>query len=182
MLRAPRPAVQQGISLIEMLITVALLVILVLMAMPMYTTWLASQQVRTATEAVLDGLRVTQGEAIKRNAAVRFVLTPATGWEAQLVSDDSVVRQALFAEGALKVKFVATPLGTTTLIFDGLGRVLDSAQAPLAARITWEVDSSKVSSGVRKLRVVVDTAAATGVAIKSCDPALTAGDPRACPA
>ncbi|HEY8242017.1 MAG TPA: hypothetical protein VII68_01045, partial [Casimicrobiaceae bacterium] len=112
----------------------------------------------------------------------RFVLTTGTGWEAQLVSDSSVVKKAQFKEGSLKIKFDATPAGTTTVIFDGLGRVLDSAQAPLTARITWDVDSSTVSSGVRKLRVVVDTAAATGVAIKSCDPAITAGDPRACPA
>jgi type IV fimbrial biogenesis protein FimT len=175
-----RPAVQQGISLIELMITIALLMILSLMAFPMYTTWIASQQVRTATEAVLDGLRATQGEAVKRNAPVRFVLTSGTGWQAQLVSDDSVVKEALFSEGALKVKFTATPVGTTTVVFDGLGRVLDSAQAPLTKRITWDVDSSKVSTGVRNLRVVVDTAAATGVAIKSCDPKLS-GDPRACP-
>ena len=178
---ASRPAAQLGISLIEMMITVALFVILALMALPMYTTWLASQQVRTATEAVLDGLRSAQGEAIKRNQAVRFVLTPATGWEAQLVADDSVLKFANFEEGRLKVKFTATPLGTTTVAFDGIGRVLDKDLAPLAARITWEVDSSTVSSGVRKLRVIVDTAAATGRAIRSCDPAPTADSTRACP-
>jgi type IV fimbrial biogenesis protein FimT len=182
MTTAPHPAAQRGVSLIEMMITVALFVILALMALPMFTSWLASQQVRTATEAVLDGLRATQGEAIKRNAPVRFVLTTGTGWQAQLVSDDSVVREALFKEGSLKVKFTATPVGTTTVVFDGLGRVLDSAQVPLAARITWDVDSSTVSTGVRKLRVVVDTAAATGVAIRSCDPNPSADSFRACPA
>ncbi|HEY8245105.1 MAG TPA: GspH/FimT family pseudopilin [Casimicrobiaceae bacterium] len=179
MMHAPRSAAQ-GISLIEMMITVALFVILALMAFPLYTTWIASQQVRTATEAVLDGLRVTQAEAVKRNSAVSFVLTSGTGWQATLVSDGSVLREALFSEGSLKVKFAATPAGTTTVIFDGLGRVLDSGGAPLTARVTWDVDSSKISTGVRKLRVVVDTAAATGVGIKSCDPKLS-GDPRACP-
>jgi hypothetical protein len=73
-------------------------VILSLMAFPMFTTWIASQQVRTATEAVLDGLRATQAEPVKRNAPVRFVLTTGTGWQAQLVSDDSVVKEALFSE------------------------------------------------------------------------------------
>lgn len=179
MRRASRPVEQRGISIVELLITVAIFTILTLMALPMFTTWLASQQVRTATEAVLDGLRAAQSEAIKRNQPVRFVLTPSTGWEAQLVSDDSVVRKALFAEGALKVNFVATPLGTTTVAFDGLGRVLDKDLDPLAARVTWEIDSS-VATGARKLRVVLDTAAATGHAIKSCDPALV-GDPRSCP-
>jgi type IV fimbrial biogenesis protein FimT len=176
---SPFPVAQRGVSLIELMISVALFTILALMALPLFTTWLASQQVRTATEAVLDGLRAAQGEAIKRNQPVRFVLTPATGWEAQLVSDDSVVREARFEEGRLKVGFTATPLGTTTVAFDGLGRVLDKDLAPLAERVTWEIDSSTVT-GARKLRVVIDTAAATGVAIKSCDPALVA-DPRACP-
>ena len=32
------------------------------------------------------------------------------------------------------------------------------------------------------MRIVVDTAAATGVGIRTCDPKLGSGDPRACPA
>lgn len=179
--RRPLPP-DAGMSLIELMVTISVFVILALMAFPSYTTWLASQQVRSATESVLDGIHVAQAEAVKRNVPVRFVLDPSDGWEVQLVSDDSVIRKATFREGSPKVSLTATPVGTTTIVFDGLGRVLDKDQAPLGERITFDVDTSTGLSGVRALRVVIDTAAAAGVAIRSCDPKLLASDPRGCPA
>ncbi|CAG1008384.1 Fimbrial protein [Burkholderiales bacterium] len=173
---------QTGMSLIEMMVAIAIFTILALMALPMYSTWIASQQVRTATELVLDGLRIAQGEAIKRNQQVRLVIDPAEGWTVELVADDSVLRQAIFREGSPKVELTVTPVGTTTVMFDGLGRVLDKDAAALDERITIDVDSTSGFTGVRKLRVVIDTAAATGVGIRSCDPKLDATDPRGCPA
>jgi len=169
-------------SLIELMTAIAIFTILAVMAFPVYTTWIANQQVRTATESVLDGIRVAQGEAIKRNQAVRFVLDASEGWEVQLVSDDSVLRESTIREGSPKVAMKVTPAGTTTVVFDGLGRVLDKDQVPLAERVTIDVDSSMSVSDVRKLRVVIDTAAASGAGIRSCDPKLSVGDPRACPA
>ena len=181
MTRRP-PSRSAGLSLIELMVTISIFVILALMAFPQYTTWLASQQVRSATESVLDGIHVAQGEAIKRNQQVRFVLDPAEGWQVQLVSDDSVVRQATFREGAPKVALTATPVGTTTIVFDGLGRIFkDDGTTPLDARITFDVDTSTGISGVRALRVVIDTAAAAGVGVRSCDPKLLSSDPRGCP-
>ena len=174
---------QRGISLIEILITMAIAVFLGLMAYPNWTVWLANQQVRGATESVLDGIRMARTEAVKRNDRVRFVLDPATGWQAQLFSDDSVLRESLFKEGFPNISFTATPVDTDTVVFDGIGRVLkEDGTTPLDARITLDVASSKISTGVRALRIVIDTAAATGVGIRSCDPNLSVGDPRACPA
>ncbi|MEO8486782.1 MAG: GspH/FimT family pseudopilin [Betaproteobacteria bacterium] len=182
MRRPPASATQTGVSLIELMITIALFVILAMMAFPIFTTWLASQQVRSATEAVLDGIHIAQGEAIKRNQAVRFVLDPAVGWQAQLVSDDSVLREGLFKEGSSRVSVTATPVGTDTVVFDGIGRIFkDDGVTPLDDRISFDVDTSTGIGGVRALRVVIDTAAATGVGIRSCDPALVSTDPRACP-
>lgn len=170
-----------GISLIELMITISIFTILSLMALPMYSTWIAGQKVRAAAESVLNGIHVARGEAIKRNQTVRVVLDPAVGWEVQLVSDDSVVRKEAFMEGSKQVALTVTPVGTTTVVFDGLGRVLDSALAPLAERITIEIDTTSGFTGVRKQRVVIDTAAATGVGIRSCDPGLASTDPRGCP-
>jgi type IV fimbrial biogenesis protein FimT len=181
MRRAARSAAHRGFSLIELMITVAIFTLLTLMALPMYSTWIASQQVRSAAESLLAGLHVAQGEAVKRNQPVSFVVDPAKGWQAKLVSDGSVVREAMLIEGSPKVSMTVSPSGTTTVIFDGLGRVLDNAQAPLANRITIDLDSTTGFSGVRVQRVVIDTAAATGVGIRSCDPKLADTDPRGCP-
>jgi type IV fimbrial biogenesis protein FimT len=180
-MRPSRTAAQQGITLIELMITVAIAVLLALMAFPTWTTWLASQQVRAVSESLLNGIRVAQTEAVKRHAQVRFVLDTSVGWEAQLVSDDSVLREEKFKEGGGHVSFTTTPAGTTEVIFDGLGRIFDKDGNPLASRITFDIVSSKISTGVRPQRVVIDTAAATGAGIRSCDPKLASTDPRACP-
>lgn len=179
-LRAPRRRVS-GISLIELMITISIFTILSMMAFPMYSTWIAGQQVRAAAESVLGGIQIARGEAVRRNQPVRLALDPSVGWEVQLVSDDSVVRKGMFKEGSSKVALTVTPVGTTELDFDGLGRILDSALAPLAARVTIDFDTSTGFSGVRKQRIVIDTAAATGVGIRSCDPGLASTDPRGCP-
>lgn len=176
------PSRQRGVSLIEMMVAVAVAIILALLAMPIYQTWVASQQVRAATEQMLDGLRIAQGEAIKRNQPVRFVFDNGVGWEVQLAADDSVLRTSMRKEGSPYVKLAIAPVGSDSVVFDGLGRVFDKNQAPLAERITIDVDTSTSLTGVRALRVVVDTVVAAGFGIRSCDPKLGAGDPRACPA
>ena len=173
---------QRGVSLIEMMTAIAVFTILAVMAFPMYSTWIASQQVRTATESLVEGLRVAQSEALKRNADVRFVVDTAKGWEVQLASDDSVLKSGLFAEGSSKVALTVSPVGTTTVLFDGLGRPLDKDRERFTELVSIDVDTSTSFEDVRKMRVVIDTAAATGVGIRTCDPKLGSGDPRACPA
>lgn len=177
-----RPRSSRGVSLIELMITIVILTVLALMGAPVYETWVSSQQIRTATESMVDGMRIAQTEAIKRNAAVRFVLDGVAGWKVELDSDDSLLRQSELKEGSPKVTFTVEPLGTDTVLFTGLGRVLDKDGNPFAGRVTIDVTSSAGISSARGLRVVIDTAAATGVGVKSCDPHLATTDPRGCPA
>ena len=182
-MRAPSlPTPQRGITLIETMTAIAIFTILTVMAFPIYSTWIANQQVRTATESVVEGLRVAQSEALKRNSAVRFVLDTSAGWQVQLAADDSVLKKSAFAEGTPKVALTVSPVGTTTVLFDGLGRPFDKDGERFTKRVTVDVDSSAGVSDVRKMRIVIDTAAATGVGVRTCDPKLGAGDPRACPA
>jgi type IV fimbrial biogenesis protein FimT len=175
-------AAQRGITLVELMITIVIFVILTLMALPTWSTWMASQQVRSVTESVLDGIRVAQTEAIKRNQQVRWVIDTSNGWKAELVSDDSVLREGVFKEGGGKVAFTTTPSGMDTVVFDGLGRIFKAdGVTALDARITYDIATSTGFTGARALRVVIDTAAAGGVGFRSCDPNASADPKRACP-
>ena len=70
---------QQGVTLIELLIAIAIVAILAGIAVPNFTTWLQNTQIRTATEAVKNGLQLARAEAIRRNEPVNFVLSSVTG-------------------------------------------------------------------------------------------------------
>lgn len=69
MLRAER-----GVSLIELMVTVAIMAILLMVAAPSYTNYLGSQAIRNAGESLVAGLQVARGEAIRSNSTVVFQL------------------------------------------------------------------------------------------------------------
>lgn len=63
---------ERGLSLIEMMVTVAIMAILVMVAAPSYTNYLNSQAIRNAGESLVSGLHVARGEAIRSNATTVF--------------------------------------------------------------------------------------------------------------
>ena len=99
---------QSGVTLIELLVALAIAALLVSLAIPSYTLWISDAQIRSAAESVAGGLRYAQGEAIKRNSQVEFVIDPTTGtggWLARLVADGSTLQAGPFAEGASQAVF-----------------------------------------------------------------------------
>jgi type IV fimbrial biogenesis protein FimT len=177
----------RGFTLIELLIALSIAAMLLVMAAPLYTVWVADNQVRNGAQLIADGIRVAQGEAIKRNAQVEFVLdkTAKTGkWTAQLPgSPATVLQEGLFIDGADRVQFAVSPVGLTTITFTGIGTILrpnGDGSDPLEV-----VDVTSTVSGARALRVLVGGAAGLArTGVKICDPAWTAidaADPKACP-
>jgi len=69
---------QQGFSLIELMVTIAIFSVLLLAAMPSFSGWIANARVRSVAEEVANGLRMAQSEAVRRNRPVAFVLTNNT--------------------------------------------------------------------------------------------------------
>ena len=99
-----------GFSMIELMIGLAIAGLLLVLAMPSYSVWIADGQIRNAAESIASGMRYAQSQAVSRNSAVAFVLTPATGWDARLEIDASILQSGVFAEGSGLATSTPTPV------------------------------------------------------------------------
>lgn len=167
---------QQGVTLIELMIGLAVLAILITMAMPSFSAWIANTQIRNGAEAVLNGLQFARNEAIKLNTNIEFTITSGTAWTVTNPADGTTL-QTRAEEGSSKITAASTPDAATKVTFNGMGWI--TANADASARITQiDVTSSVLKDGSqRPLRVVVTP----GGSAKMCDPAVAAPDPRVCP-
>lgn len=64
----------RGFTLVELMVTVAIMGILLAMAIPTYSTWMQNTRVRNTAEGIVEGLNKAKNEAVRRNALVRFTL------------------------------------------------------------------------------------------------------------
>lgn len=181
---APRA---RGFTLVELMIALAIAALLVVLAMPNYSLWIADNQISSAAESIAGGLRYAQAEAIKQNSQVEFVLDPTTGtggWVARLVAAPvPPLQQGSFAEGAARTNLTAQPGGTNTVTFTGLGTIAANNADASAAMTQVQITTSTGIAGTRDLNVLVG-GGRTG--IKICDPKwsppfVPAGDPKGCP-
>lgn len=63
---------QQGLTLIEIVIAMALGATLLGMAVVSFREWIQNAQIRTAAESIQNGLQLARAEAVRRNNQVRF--------------------------------------------------------------------------------------------------------------
>jgi type IV fimbrial biogenesis protein FimT len=181
----------QGFSLIELMMAIVIFSLLVMLAAPMYSEFIGNSYIRNAAEAVLDGVRLAQAQAIKANVSqptapaigAAFVLDPAAGWTVYLPDPndgtDQVFKTYSFVnEGASKAT-ITTNSSTTTVTFDGLGRALLTNGDGSAQLTQIDITNTNVPTP-HPLRVVVSTIAGAN-GIKLCDPALVSTDPAGCP-
>lgn len=110
----------QGFTLVEMMITVIILGVLTAVAIPSFTSLVASQKVKTTASSLQAFLNVTRTEALKRNSSV--TLSPNTtgqwssGWK---ITDPS-------SGSTLKTTSPVTNInitGPSSVIYQGSGRV-----------------------------------------------------------
>lgn len=170
------PIKRGGFTLIELMVTIAILGLTLAMAAPSITTWIQNAQIRTAAENILSGLQLARTEAIRRNANIRFTLAATgAGWTVKAESDDVVVQSMPSNEGTRNVTVTTT--GTNDVVFNGFGRTATTIVADPLTRI--DLDSSSLdASDSHELAVVIQD----GSEIKMCDPKVTdPKDPRSCP-
>ena len=194
----------RGFSLIELMITLAVLGMLLAIGLPNMGTWLQNTQIRNAAESINSGLQFARAEAVKRNTTVRFQLvsdmtntcqlsTSGKNWVVSLDAttancdvepSDTVLPRILqkraSSEGSPNAQITAT--GGTSVLFNGLGRATTGSLTQIDVR-NLANGACKTPTGnepMRCLRIQVST----GGQVRMCDPGVSSAtdpnDPRLC--
>ena len=174
---------QQGFSLVELIFGVVIMAILLSVAAPSFTEWIKNSRVRTAAEAMQNGLQLARAEAVRRNTPVQFVLGATSSWTVGCATPNAdcpaTIQSRSGAEGATSSIVVAADQSTAT--FNGLGRVTDAV--PLSsiclgtsAGLT-SACPAPTGAAERRLKIVVST----GGQIRMCNPSYSvATNPQGC--
>ena len=189
-----------GFTLVELSVTLAVMAVLTALAMPSILAWIANTRVRTVSDALQNGLRQAQAEAVRRSRTAVFSLTDdtapktrltavadGTNWSINFVASSTLdtAGVATFVEaGVLTVAGANVSIsGPAAVCFNPLGRLVANsstgvtgATCSLSATPTYNIT---MTTADRPLRVVVSL----GGQVHMCDPArtLSSSAPDGCP-
>ena len=176
---------ERGFTLIEMLVTLSIVAILAAVAVPSFRMFILNIQIRTATEAINNGLQLARGEAVRRNAKVKFKLGTGTGWTVGCVTPvitvgkecPEIIQERKAEEGSASATISVKPAGATMVTFNGLGRATENEDASNSiTRIDVDVPTSDLAaSQSHNLSILIN-----GGSIFMCNPNASEG-PSSCP-
>jgi len=168
-----RPAARRagrGFTLIELMVTVAVLAVGLALAAPSLSTQIANYRLRGAAEGVINGLNYARAEAVRRNSNVSFTLDAGgAGWTVAQVSPATTLQTRANAEAPGVTAASTTASLAVTFTPTGL---VDTSGVRLG-----QVNLSTAVSGAETRRIDIFG----GGLIRVCNPSITtAGDPRRC--
>lgn len=141
------PGKETGFTLIELMVTVALIAMVALVAVPAFGNLMQSQRAATHANLLLSAVSLARSEAIRLNAPVRVsALADASGW---------CVHTAAVCDNTTRMQEHQLPLSVTVnnwsdMIFDGQGRRV----APPAGNLNIHVQAPGCT-GDRARRVTI---------------------------
>lgn len=128
----------RGFTLIELLITITLVALLMLMAVPALGTWSVDARVRSTAESLQSALRLAQATAVSRGRTTVLALTNADpAWNARPAanggnwylrvqkladSDDTVTKENYLQGATMASQYAVSIDGPAVLCFNALGR------------------------------------------------------------
>jgi type IV fimbrial biogenesis protein FimT len=177
------PVRQRGASLIEFMIAFVVLGILVGLSIPSFRDWIVNSQVRTASDAIKDGVQLARTEAVRRNSPVRWRLPVATeaGWVIEALDRSTTTwGQVQLRSAQESTSSTVVAASQTTIVFAGSGVVVPAPTQAITVDVSNPPGGACVaqngSGQVRCLRIVVTG----GGQIRMCDPATPSTSPTAC--
>lgn len=193
--------------MIEIMVTVAIVVILAGLGGPSIGDWIKNAQIQNAAESIVNGLQTARLEALRRNTSLGFYLTnnltascalssSGTNWvvsrdnpsgvcNVDLISSNSLLDTAPTPAIVKKSSSNSTNTKTTTqpnfnaVQFNALGRAnVTGATLPIQIDISHPSGGKCLAEG-GTLRCMRVTLQSSGQ-VRSCIPSLPASDIRAC--
>jgi type IV fimbrial biogenesis protein FimT len=154
--------------------------ILAFVGLPEFSIMMANIKIRTASEAILNGMQTARGEAVQRNGTAKFVLGNQSAYQVIFVDSvgaETVVRARSEKEGSSTANIVVTPNGATEVTFNSFGRVTVNADGTAPIQRIDVNSNTAVDASTRHMTILVANTA------RMCDPQVTvtvATDPRSC--
>lgn len=127
-------AKQSGFTLLELMITIAIVGIVAAIAYPSMQEVLAAQRVRAASSALHEALLMARAEAVKRNTDINFATTGlGDGWSVQVKTDRTIILSQSSLAG------VTFDPANPTIEFNSRGRVTANVAVKISAANTTRV-------------------------------------------
>jgi type IV fimbrial biogenesis protein FimT len=171
-----------GFTLIELIITITVLAIMLFIALPNFAIWIQNTQIRTAGEAILNGLQLARTEAVRRNVNVELRMDVSSGWTALVAAGGEVIQSRLAGEGssAALVTITSTnPAGVNpvnTVTFNSFGSVVANADGTKTVT-EIKIDSPALAAADSRDLCILIRAGGT---VRMCDPHVATTDTRTC--
>jgi len=149
-----------GFSLIELIVTLVIAGILATMTAPLFSSFIASQRVKTASFDMVAALTQVRSEAIKRNADVSMTAAGGdwkNGWAITTVI--AAVTKTLGSQSAYANLTIAEASSTLAVTFNGDGR---------SAALRFTVSDSQAGSNVTPRCVSVSLNGQASSKVGSC--------------
>jgi type IV fimbrial biogenesis protein FimT len=190
----------KGVTLIELMVTITIVGVMLMLAVPGIGNWIQNSRVRSVAEDLQNGLRLAQAEAVNRNRQVAFVRTNAapardaapaangTNWYVQVLPGAGEAANATFQAnafvqgGTFSSQGGATVGGPTLVCFNSVGRVVDNSATGLGANCVAPADATNPSdfdvalTSTRRMRVELFL----GGRVRLCDQDAASTQPNAC--
>ncbi|MFM8901361.1 MAG: GspH/FimT family pseudopilin [Burkholderiales bacterium] len=193
-----------GFTLIELMVTLTLLAIMLMLAVPSFTQWQRNNQIRSAAESLQNGLRLARTQAMTLNRNVVFTLTNdvpdisitansgGLNWTIQtipLITGEAIqyIQGGNFASSVSGLT-ISGPGGpppaasVAAVCFNAVGQQVNVATpgtgvACVAGATSFVVSrTSAVDGNDRPLHVTLSFSGQ----VRMCDPARPSGSPDAC--